>query len=60
MKLRVTRFGKDATAEEIRALAPPPRAVEDDVRAIVDAVRNEGDAAVLRFRSLPGRDDGFT
>jgi histidinol dehydrogenase len=49
MKLRVTRFGKDATADEIRALAPAPRAVEDDVRAIVDAVRREGDAAVLRY-----------
>jgi len=49
MKLRVTRFGKDATADEIRALAPPPRAVEDDVRAIVDAVRGEGDAAVRRY-----------
>jgi len=49
MKLRVTRFGKDATADEVRALATPPRAVEDDVRAIVDAVRREGDAAVLRY-----------
>lgn len=49
MKLRVARFGKDATAEEIRALAPPPRAVEDDVRAIVDAVRRDGDGAVLRY-----------
>ena len=49
MKLRVTRLGKDATADEVRALAPPPRAVEDDVRAIVDAVRREGDAAVRRY-----------
>ena len=48
MKLRVTRFGKDATADEVRALVPPPRAVEDDVRAIVDAVRRDGDAAVRR------------
>jgi histidinol dehydrogenase len=49
MKLRVKRFGKDATAAQVRALAPEPRAVEDDVRAIVDAVRSEGDAAVRRF-----------
>jgi histidinol dehydrogenase len=49
VKLRVTRLGKDATAEQVRALAPAPRAVEDDVRAIVDAVRGEGDAAVRRF-----------
>ena len=49
MNLRVTRFGKDATADEVRALAPAPRAVEDDVRAIVEAVRHEGDAAVRRF-----------
>ncbi len=49
MKLRVTRFGKDATADEIRALAPAPRAVEDDVRGIVDAVRSDGDSAVLHY-----------
>jgi histidinol dehydrogenase len=49
VKLRVTRFGKDATAEQVRALVPPPRAVEDDVRAIIDAVRSDGDAAVRRF-----------
>ena len=49
MSLRVTRFGKDARAEEIRALAPPPRAVEDEVRAIIDAVRREGDTAVRRY-----------
>ena len=49
MSLRTKRFGKDARAEEIRALAPEPRAVEDDVRAIVEAVRRDGDAAVRRF-----------
>jgi histidinol dehydrogenase len=49
VKLRAKRFGKDARAEEIRALAPPPAAVEDDVRAIVAAVREDGDAAVRRF-----------
>jgi histidinol dehydrogenase len=49
VKLRVTRLGKDARADEVRALAPPPRAVEADVRPIVDAVRRDGDAAVRRF-----------
>ena len=49
MKLRVKRFGKDARAEEIRALAPAPRAVEDEVRPIIEAVRRDGDAAVRRF-----------
>jgi histidinol dehydrogenase len=49
VKLRVKRFGKDARAEEIRALAPAPRAVEDEVRPIIDAVRSDGDAAVRRF-----------
>jgi histidinol dehydrogenase len=49
VKLRVTHFGKDATAEQVRALVPPARAVEHDVRAIVDAVRSDGDAAVRRF-----------
>jgi histidinol dehydrogenase len=49
VKLRVTRLGKDATADEVRALAPPSRAVEDDVRPIIDAVRSGGDAAVRRF-----------
>jgi histidinol dehydrogenase len=49
VKLPVTRFGKDARAEQVRALTPAPRAVEDDVRPIIDAVRREGDAAVRRF-----------
>ncbi len=49
MKLRVTRFGKDAHAQEIRALTPPPRAVEDDVRPIIDAVRRDGDGAIRRL-----------
>ena len=49
MRLRVTRFGSDARAEEVRAIAPPARAVEDDVRAIVQEVRRDGDAAVRRF-----------
>ena len=42
--MNVASFGPDARAEEIRALTPPARAVEDDVRAIVDEVRDGGDA----------------
>jgi histidinol dehydrogenase len=49
VNLRVKRLGKDARAEQVRALVPAPRAVEDDVRAIVGAVRADGDAAVRRF-----------
>ncbi|MEA2420376.1 MAG: histidinol dehydrogenase, partial [Thermoleophilaceae bacterium] len=49
MSLRVTRFGKDAAAADVRALVRAPRAVEDDVRPIVEAVRREGDSAVRRF-----------
>jgi histidinol dehydrogenase len=49
VKLRITRLGKDATAQQVRALAPAPRAVEGDVRTIVDSVRREGDSAVRRF-----------
>ena len=49
MSLRVKRFGKGANCEQIRALVPEPRAVEDDVRAIIDAVHHEGDHAVRRF-----------
>ena len=49
MKLRITRLGKDTRAEQVRALVPAPRAVEDEVRPIIDAVRRDGDAAVRRF-----------
>jgi histidinol dehydrogenase len=45
----VQRLGRDATAEQVRALVPAPRAVEDAVRPIVEAVRADGDAAVRRF-----------
>jgi histidinol dehydrogenase len=45
--VRISRFGADATAADIRALIPAPRDVEADVRAIVDDVRGRGDAAVL-------------
>ena len=52
--MRVERFGPGATAAEIRGLTPPPRDVEDEVRAIVDEVRSGGDAAV---RALTERFD---
>jgi histidinol dehydrogenase len=45
----VTRFAPGATAAEIRALVPPPREVEDDVRAILAEVRSGGDQAVRRL-----------
>jgi histidinol dehydrogenase len=52
--VRIVRFGPDATAAGVRALVPPARDVEGDVRAIVDEVRAGGDAAV---RSLTARFD---
>jgi histidinol dehydrogenase len=51
----VSRFGPDTTAAELRALVPAPADVETDVRAILDAVRERGDAAV---RELTARFDG--
>ena len=47
--MRTVRFGPDASAAGIRALAPRPRAVEDEVRMIIDEVRAGGDAAVRRL-----------
>jgi histidinol dehydrogenase len=47
--VKTVRFGSDATASDIRALAPAPRDVEGDVRAIIDEVRSGGDAAVRRL-----------
>jgi histidinol dehydrogenase len=47
--VRTVRFGPEATAARIRALAPQPRDVEQDVRAIVEEVRAGGDAAVKRL-----------
>ena len=47
--MRVTRLRAGASAAEVRALVPPPRAVEAEVRAIVDEVRAGGDAAVARL-----------
>ena len=47
--MRVVRLDPGSPAEAIRALVPPPRAVEAEVRAIVEEVRAGGDAAVLRL-----------
>jgi histidinol dehydrogenase len=47
--MRVARFDASARAAGIRALAAPPRSVEGDVRAIVDEVRADGDAALARL-----------
>lgn len=51
----MTRFGAEVSAAELRALTPPPPDVGVDVRAIIDAVRERGDAAV---RELGARFDG--
>ena len=45
--MRITELGTDATAEEIRALAPAARDVETSVRNILAEVRVGGDGAVL-------------
>ena len=60
MSVRVVHIETETGAEaraaaEVRALAPPPQAVEEDVRAIVGAVRARGDEAV---RELTARFDG--
>jgi histidinol dehydrogenase len=47
--VRVVRLGPDASAADVRALVPPPRDVEADVRAIIEEVRQGGDAAVRRL-----------
>jgi histidinol dehydrogenase len=47
--VRIVRLGPDAKAADVRALVPPPRDVEADVRVIVDEVREGGDKAVRRF-----------
>ena len=52
--MKIFRFGPDVTASEIRALVPPARDVEADVRAILDEVKAGGDDAV---RSLTARFD---
>lgn len=47
--MRVVRLDADSPPEAIRALLPPPRAVEAEVRSIVEDVRAGGDAAVVRL-----------
>ena len=60
MSVRIVRAqvaaGDEArAAAQLRALSPPPPDVEEEVRAIVHAVRDEGDRAV---RELTARFDG--
>jgi histidinol dehydrogenase len=47
--MRVVRLGAGAGAADVRSLVPGPRDVEGEVRAILDEVRRDGDAAVLRL-----------
>jgi histidinol dehydrogenase len=47
--MNVATFAEGTRAEAIRALTPPARSVEDDVRVIVDEVRDGGDEALRRF-----------
>jgi histidinol dehydrogenase len=47
--MRIQRFGPDAGAPDIRGLFPAPPEVEDDVRAILDEVREGRDKAVRRL-----------
>jgi histidinol dehydrogenase len=44
--MRLVRLGPGTTAADVRSLVPPPRDVEDDVRAILQHVRTGGDEAV--------------
>ena len=45
--MKVTDFGPGTQAAELRAMAPAAREVEGEVRAIIEEVRADGDAAVL-------------
>ncbi|MEA2458602.1 MAG: histidinol dehydrogenase [Thermoleophilaceae bacterium] len=47
--MRIARFSGGASASDVRALVPPARDVEADVRAIVNEVRAGGDAALRRL-----------
>jgi histidinol dehydrogenase len=47
--MNIHDFGPEASAADIRGLTPDPRDVEADVRAIVDEVRGDGDAALVRL-----------
>jgi histidinol dehydrogenase len=44
--VRLVRLGPGTTAADVRGLVPPARDVEGEVRAILEQVRNGGDAAV--------------
>ncbi|MBA3299147.1 MAG: histidinol dehydrogenase [Thermoleophilaceae bacterium] len=55
--MRIAELGPGVTAAEIRALAPAPREVEADVRAIADEVRDGGDAALLSLTARFGGPD---
>jgi histidinol dehydrogenase len=55
--VKVVEVGPEATATEIRALAPAAGEVESDVRKIVEEVRGGGDAAVAELtRRFDGSD----
>ncbi|MBA2440500.1 MAG: histidinol dehydrogenase, partial [Thermoleophilaceae bacterium] len=55
--MRIVELGPQATVADIRGLAPAPRDVEQDVRALVEEVRRDGDTAVLRLtRRFDGAD----
>ena len=59
--MRIVRLPGDATARDIRALGDAPRAIEADVRAIVEEVRAGGDAALASLtRRLDGVDAELT
>lgn len=47
--MRVSRFGPEAQPADVRALLPAPRAVEEEVRTIMEEVRAGGDDAVRRL-----------
>jgi histidinol dehydrogenase len=47
--VRIVQLGPRATAADIRALSPSPPEVEADVRAILEEVRRDGDAGLLRL-----------
>jgi histidinol dehydrogenase len=47
--MKLVRLGPGTSAAEVRALVPPARDVEDDVRATLDEVRRGGDDAVCEL-----------
>jgi histidinol dehydrogenase len=59
--VRVVRLPAGATAGDVRALTDSPRAVEADVRGIIDEVRAGGDTALADLtRRLDGVDPELT